>query len=72
MKDFMGMENIMMQNIRRSFNITMVFVTMALRNAAIIRLAGSMFSPLIVSQRSRGSGRSILLRMPKRAPRSAP
>eukprot|EP00957_Ditylum_brightwellii_P188114 14321114-Ditylum_brightwellii.AAC.1 len=67
----MGWENITLGSVRKSVAATMGFITMMTqRSATIIKLAGSMFSPLTMSQKSRGSDRSALLRIPRGMQRS--
>eukprot|EP00957_Ditylum_brightwellii_P075681 5751705-Ditylum_brightwellii.AAC.1 len=61
-KDVMARENVTLGSARKNIVITMGFATMTQRNETIIKLAGSMFSPLTISKKSRGSGRSSLLR----------
>eukprot|EP00957_Ditylum_brightwellii_P106227 8104002-Ditylum_brightwellii.AAC.1 len=70
MRDAMDMESITPENTRRSFAITMVFVTLIPRSATINRLVGNIFSLLTVSLKSRGSDKSVLLRIPKGKPKS--
>eukprot|EP00957_Ditylum_brightwellii_P120373 9184599-Ditylum_brightwellii.AAC.1 len=56
---------------KKKFVTTMAFVTMTQRNVTIIKLTGVTFSPLTASQKSRGSSKSALLRMPRGVPRGA-
>eukprot|EP00957_Ditylum_brightwellii_P127154 9694872-Ditylum_brightwellii.AAC.1 len=57
--------NIMGENTRRKFVITMVFVTMTLTSATLFKLAESTFSPCTVLRNSKGSDRSGVLKMLK-------
>eukprot|EP00957_Ditylum_brightwellii_P134764 10274574-Ditylum_brightwellii.AAC.1 len=70
-KDITGWENIILGSIRKRFVTTMGFDTMTHRSVTITKLSGSMFSPLTIMWKSRGSGKSALLRMPRGMPRSA-
>eukprot|EP00957_Ditylum_brightwellii_P207951 15355240-Ditylum_brightwellii.AAC.1 len=69
-RDVMKTANLIPENTRRSFAITMVFVIMTPRSATSFRLTGSTFSQLATPWKIRGSDRSALLRMPKGTPKS--
>eukprot|EP00957_Ditylum_brightwellii_P013034 984281-Ditylum_brightwellii.AAC.1 len=59
------------ENKEKSIVTTMAFVTMTLPSATLLNLTRNTFSQCTVSQNSRGSGRSSLLKTPKGAPRDA-
>eukprot|EP00957_Ditylum_brightwellii_P133509 10178326-Ditylum_brightwellii.AAC.2 len=63
-------ESITLGSVRKSFVITMVFVTMAPKSATLFKLTENISSLLIVLRNNRGSGRSGMLRTLKGMPRN--
>eukprot|EP00957_Ditylum_brightwellii_P138351 10545555-Ditylum_brightwellii.AAC.1 len=69
-RDVMVQENVTRESKRKSVVTIMVCVTMTRRSATLCKPTGSMLSPHMVSQNSRGSHRSGLSRTPKGRPKS--